>query len=217
MRVRFMPGLSSGVEMSDSTDKPIEHVLLHLPSSLTKTRRSCACVPGLLEAERNLRHGAMAESLEDLLRTLYTKSYVNRFKIKNITGVVARTRMQHSLQHLGWRVKAAANVYRRHHAARLTLSAPGDKAWMDTYCELRQEDVRAFNKRARTQQEVAERQRLRELAKELRQHAQAAAAASTSAGTGNAASDTEDEEEVEDHGGINVSGVTPGAGSMKQA
>jgi hypothetical protein len=217
MRVRFMPGLSSDIETSDNTEQPIERVPLHLPSSLSKAVRSRVCVPGLLEAERDLRHGAMAEALEDLLRTLRTKSYLNRFKIKNITGVAARTRTHHLLQRLGWRVTAAANAYRRHRAARLKLAAAGeDDSWTATYRELRPEHVRAFNERARNKQELAERRRLVELARALKDHARAASQADGAGADNDDDSDSE-VEEVEDHGGVNVSGATPGAGSMKQA
>jgi hypothetical protein len=243
MRAWFMPGLVSVLETSDNTDGLIELVLLHLPSSLNSAKCARICVVGLAAAELALRHVAMADALKELLCNLCTRSYFNRFKIKNITGVVTRTRAHHSLQGLCWRITAVANTYRRQHATCLALLKPGDDAWTKVFKPVLARDVCGYNEQAYNKQEVADCRQLVELTKVLRKRAadtataaaaantnvdmddtsttaSAAAAAAAAAVTANAVTnvdeDDEGEEDLEEPHVVYVDNAQPGTGSMLQ-
>jgi hypothetical protein len=111
---------------------------------------------GICNVEARVRHADTSEALDDLRRYLRTRTYLNKWRIKNISGQYRLTRTR-ALQHrVDVNVHTAKTRYRHSRKALLTLQGHGQ--WEETLKELRDEDVRALNERTLTKHEKVERE-----------------------------------------------------------
>jgi hypothetical protein len=101
---------------------------LFLPSELDRLRRE-SCPKELIAAETQLRTAAAYESLEDVWSHLRTRSTLINFKGTNMHGYKDATRSATTFKQLRVLVHVAAETYRAHRAALLSLQGQGD--WMD--------------------------------------------------------------------------------------
>lgn len=154
----FMPGLGPRPLPSDDTRLPPENEPLRLPSSLDVVNRAAVCLPHVADAEVRLRFADTHDALDDLRRNLRTRTWLNNFKVQNITGVNANTRARALQKSVDVRASAYARQYRRSRAAYLALTGRGD--WERVLQPLKDDDIRGMNERALTQQERDERARI---------------------------------------------------------
>lgn len=156
----YMPGLRTVLVdpsvLDDTAGSFAENASLYMPSALPGDDRLRACISGVVEVETRIREAAAFEALEDLRRTLRTRTYINRWRVKHISGQHMTTRTR-SIQHtVDLRVLDAKVRYRQSRAALVALRGPG--IWEDELRELRDEDVRTLNDRERTQTEKEQRE-----------------------------------------------------------
>lgn len=156
----YMPGLRNVLPMpevlDDSVDILAENTSLYLPSDFTPTERVRCCVDAVSSVEERLREAGSHEALHELRRTLFTRTYLNKWRVKNISGQHMSTRAR-SLQHtVQMRVLDAKVRYRCSRKGLRALRGPGP--WEEFLKELRDDDVRALNERLLTDQEKAERE-----------------------------------------------------------
>jgi hypothetical protein len=163
-RVFYMPDF---VPPPSDANVQVERVSLHLPSSLGSARRKQLCPPALVQAERDIRLAAMTDALEDLLRQLRTRTYLQRFSARNIQGKRAGTRSRSSIAGITRRVDAAAAAYHRHRTAYKALAGEDRRGWERIFRPLTAADVRGLSEKAISDEEVHERYRITELAKAL--------------------------------------------------
>ncbi|KAJ7042326.1 hypothetical protein C8F04DRAFT_946170 [Mycena alexandri] len=119
-----------------------------------------ACVRGLDGVEARLRDGEAGESLDVLRGGLRTRTATTKFKVRNWSGQRALTRGQGILRLLNLKIHGSKLRYRYSRQALLKLKGHGE--WEKQYRVLTEDDVRALNERALTDEEKAERERLRE-------------------------------------------------------
>jgi hypothetical protein len=129
----------------------IEHRPLYLPSAFSAQAQLALFSPALWNTETELCYAAMADSLERLKDHLAGRSFLNRFKVTNVRGQWASTRIRTNMKGVDDRPAAATAQYCRHRAAYFVLASPSD--WEKTYCVLEKSDVRGFNKRGLNEQE----------------------------------------------------------------
>jgi hypothetical protein len=110
-RAFYMPG---HVPSAPNPDEQAERAPLYLPSMLRAANRARHCRDGLVDAETEIRLASMSDALDDLLRHLQTRTFIQRFKARNVQGVQGNTRAQDSIAGVSRRVDAAATAYRRH-------------------------------------------------------------------------------------------------------
>jgi hypothetical protein len=164
----YMPAFNPARLAADSDlDLAPEKTPLHLPSSLSSKAREKFCRPGLIDAEIELRRNAMEDVLADLIRHLQARTFVLRFKVRNVTGVRANTRIQDGIAGISRRVDTSAAAYRRHRKAYKQLVGPGPTGWEAQYKPLTSSDVRGLSEKAVTAYELQERSRVLELSQAL--------------------------------------------------
>lgn len=153
-----MPGLAQHVRFAADGSvegdavREVEDIPLYLPSdSWVQAYRANVCDDNLIRIEDRLRDAQASEGLQELRRHLRTRTFVNRYKIKNLVGQRDNGIGRQWLATIDRRAMAAANKYRRARTALLHLRGPGE--WEKTLRELRDDDVRSFNERALTEQE----------------------------------------------------------------
>lgn len=156
----YMPGLRQALPdptvLDDSSDILAEAVSLYLPSQLSDRQRVLSCTSGISAAEGEIRLADASEALEDLRRHLRTRTYLNQWKVKNVSGQRPNTRAR-ALQHqVDIKVHASKTQYRRARQALYALRGPG--GWENDLKELRDSDVRALNEREMTAQEMHDRE-----------------------------------------------------------
>lgn len=145
-----------------NADQPwLTHIAF--PSSLDIGSRDK--VKRLCDMEDGLREALAREALEALQRHLRTRDVALDFKNQHVRGVRGCTRMNDQLKAVVVKVRAAADAYRRHSAALLTLRPPGP--WCKELQPLLDVDIRGINERALSADEAAQRERVRMLAQEL--------------------------------------------------
>lgn len=102
LQVTYMPGLRSILTnpniLDDSSDILAEQVHLYFPSELSSIDRASACAIGISDVEARIRHADASEALDELRRYLRTRTYLNKWRIKNISGQHRTTRAC-ALQH----------------------------------------------------------------------------------------------------------------------
>lgn len=129
----------------------IEDCKLFMPSDLSTQQRHEYCTPGLAEMEDRLRHAEAFDGLEDLRRHLRTRTFTNKFRVKNIWGQREGMRTREIQNHITDRVKSSQLQYTHARRAVLTLRGPGD--WEDTLRVLHSANIRALNERSLTEAE----------------------------------------------------------------
>ncbi|TFK46712.1 hypothetical protein OE88DRAFT_1739319 [Heliocybe sulcata] len=134
---------------------------LHLPSSFSPPSRSSVLPQSITEAETRIREAQAKDALNRLRHHLCMRSYMNRFKIKNITGQVQNTcarAIQHRVE-----TKISAAVWEYHHVRAAFFAWKGPGAWETQLRELDPTtDVVAPNESALNQAEQREMERLEE-------------------------------------------------------
>jgi hypothetical protein len=158
-----------------------EKTPLHLPSSLLPQSRERFCRPGVVDAEIALRLNAMEDALANLIRHLQARTFVLRFKIRNVSGVCANTRAQDGIAGISRRVDASAAAYCRHRKAYKLLVGPDPTGWEKRLKPLTSTDVRGLSEKAMTSYKLEERSRTQELAKALANVIQSGSQAATTA------------------------------------
>ena len=156
-----MPGLRSVLSnpniLDDSPDILAECIRLHLPSELSSSDRDRACAEGIADIEARVRHADASEALDDLRRYLRTRTFLNKWRVKNVSGQHRSTRAR-GLQHsVDAKVHSAKTRYCHSRNAHLVLKGHGD--WEQVLQVLMDEDVRALNERALTAHEKDDRVR----------------------------------------------------------
>jgi hypothetical protein len=190
------------------SEKSAEEVPLRLPSSFNSSDREIWCRVDVIEAEVLVRLASMSSSLEDLIRSLTTRTFVYRFKVKNITGRRAHTRAQDGLTTVGRAVDAAAGAYHRHHTAYKSLGA-GSKGWEKLYRLLTSADVRGLSEKALSEQELQDCYRATELAKALATVVRSSDKSAASTTMKDVEDELEEEEEEEEDNGVPVEMFEP--------
>jgi hypothetical protein len=176
----YMPAFNpASFATTSTTDLNAENTPLHLPSSLSARDRAKFCRPGLVEAEIALRHTAMDDALADLIRHLQARTFVIRFKVRNVSGVRASTRAQDGIAGISRRVDASAAAYRRHRKAYKQLVGPSSGGWEVKYKPLHNADVRGLSEKAMDARELQARSRVQELSKALASFMQSGSQATT--------------------------------------
>ncbi|KAI0055821.1 hypothetical protein BV25DRAFT_1921506 [Artomyces pyxidatus] len=140
---RHMPRLSAVVDSDDSasthTTRRPELIKLHLPSDLTIEERGEFCNAELVEVECRLRKAAMGEALDDVRHQLRFRTYMNKWKIRNVKGQRPNTRARATQARIEDSVKRAVETYRLNRKAYYSLLGEGD--WQRKFRELKDEDV----------------------------------------------------------------------------
>lgn len=160
----YMPGVDAQVlaheaRSSSTAAIHIEDAKLFLPSELNAIQREEYCREGIVASENRLRYAEAFESLEELRRLLRTRTYLNRFKVKNVTGQKDNTRARDKQSTLDASVKTAELRYNRARQALLVLRGSGD--WETVLQVLHSSDVRGLNERGLNEQEKREEQQIR--------------------------------------------------------
>lgn len=109
--------------------------------------------------EDRIRYAEASDALEDLRHHLRTRSFTNKFKIKNITGQIKNTRAREVQHRVDDKVRASELRYRRARDAVKKLRGSGD--WEKVLQVLDKSDVRALNERELNAQELFDEQQLR--------------------------------------------------------
>lgn len=160
LQVTYMPGLRAVLKdpgvLGDSPDAVAESIRLYLPSELSSEDRNRVCAVAVCEVEARIRHADTSEALDDLRRCLRTRTYLNKWRIKNISGQHKNTRAR-ALQH-GVDVKVHSAKTRYRHSRKALLALNGHGSWEQTLKELKDDDVRALNERALTEHEKQKRE-----------------------------------------------------------
>ncbi|KAF7983602.1 hypothetical protein HWV62_20507 [Athelia sp. TMB] len=160
-QTEYMPGLRHVLRdptvLDDNLDILTERIKLYLPSELSAgSHRDRACTTGLAGVEERLREAAARDGLSQLRRSLRTRTYLNKWRVKNLSGQRMSTRAR-SLQHrVDIKVHEGKSRYRHARLALLALRGPG--TWTNVLKELKDDDVRALNERALTEREKAQRE-----------------------------------------------------------
>ncbi|KAI0037896.1 hypothetical protein FA95DRAFT_1479317, partial [Auriscalpium vulgare] len=103
-----------------------ENIKLYLSSDIAAGERHVLCDRLLVDIEAKLCLAATGEALDGVQHQLRFRTYVNRFKITNVTGQRKNTKA-HTLQaRIEVGVKRDAEIYRMHRAAYLRLAGPED-------------------------------------------------------------------------------------------
>ena len=160
LQVEYMPGLRSVLRnpdiLDDSPDILAENIRLQFPSELASADRDRACANGITDVEARICHAEASEALDDLRRYLRTRTSLNKWRVKNISGQHKSTRAR-ALQHrVDVKVYNSTTRYRHSRKALLTLRGPGE--WERTLQVLLDGDVRALNERELTQREKEQRE-----------------------------------------------------------
>ncbi|VDC00600.1 unnamed protein product [Peniophora sp. CBMAI 1063] len=143
-----MPAVYAALTL-DERDPDCQEALtvkLYLPSDSSDQDSSLGtAVARTMEAK--LRWAGMADELHNLRHQLRLKGCINKFKLANITGQRDNTRAREAQDGVYDNIQKAANAYRRHRKAYLTLVGPGKGGWEDTMRELKDIDCRGLGDR----------------------------------------------------------------------
>ncbi|KAI0054919.1 hypothetical protein BV25DRAFT_1787193, partial [Artomyces pyxidatus] len=162
-----MPNVAPHFDVDDTTSASNpENIRLYLPSDLPCEDRLRFCDQDLINMEAKLRYAQASDALGKLCRQLRIRTYLNQFKIKNVTGQRPNTQARSLQSRVDVKVKTAAARYRRCRAAYLALVGPGD--WEKSLRILADEDVRGLGERAVRDIEQEEHRRLRDWNREDR-------------------------------------------------
>jgi hypothetical protein len=137
-----------------------EATRLFMPSEIESADvRRNVCAIRLPQLEVRLREAE--EALEAVRQGLRTRTMTNRFRLRNYTGQGMMTKGQGILRQINIRIHIAKLRYRYACAALLALQGHGD--WEGRLRVLRDEDVRALNERALTDEEKAQNEHWAEI------------------------------------------------------
>ncbi|KZP05467.1 hypothetical protein FIBSPDRAFT_699250, partial [Athelia psychrophila] len=118
--------------------------------------RDRACIKGLADVEARVRQALACDNLHDLRHHLLTRTYLNKWRVKNVSGQRTSTRAR-SLQHsIDMKVADAKTRYRRSQKALFALR--GNGPWESFLKELNDNDIRGLNERLMTENKRAQRE-----------------------------------------------------------
>ncbi|KAJ7818600.1 hypothetical protein B0H14DRAFT_2601175 [Mycena olivaceomarginata] len=145
-----------------NSEQQPEATRLFMPSELASNDlRATACATGLAAIEARMREGEADEALEAVRHGLRTRTMTNRYKLRNWTGQGMMTKGQGILRHINIKIHTAKLRYRYARAALLALRGHGP--WEERLQILDDEDVRALNERALTEEEKKQNEHWAEL------------------------------------------------------
>lgn len=159
----YMPEVSTlrtRENLARSDDAPIVEPYdfkLYLPSTLPT---NVLCSPQLREYEFKLREAQAFEALEDIRQALRLRTYMYKYKDRQVSGQSANTRCQNLLKRVHKRVDAAKVTYQNARKA-LAKLAPrlGEVGWMARLLPLNDEYVRPLRDMEPDQQKKSKRQK----------------------------------------------------------
>ncbi|KAF7975075.1 hypothetical protein HWV62_10461 [Athelia sp. TMB] len=157
----YMPGLRTVLPdptvLDDAPGTRAETIRLYFPSDLAEGRdRDRACISGLTDVESRICQALACNNLHDLRQHLLTRTFLNKWRVKNVSGQRTGTRAR-SLQHtIDMKVADAKTRYRRSSAALLALRGKG--SWETHLQELQDDDVRGLNEHLMTEHEKIQRE-----------------------------------------------------------
>ncbi|KAJ7614714.1 hypothetical protein DFH06DRAFT_1013840 [Mycena polygramma] len=163
----YMPNVRRHLNASqravwDKDDQEPEATKLFMPSTLDSAlARRKACAKGLEGVEARLREAEASDALDTIRAGLRTRTATTKFKVRNWSGQRALTRGQGILRQVNIKIHAAKLRYQYSRHAMLKLKSHGQ--WEQRFRVLGEDDVRALNERSLTDEEKAERARLREV------------------------------------------------------
>ncbi|KAI0058288.1 hypothetical protein BV25DRAFT_1810998, partial [Artomyces pyxidatus] len=150
-----MPNIGEQYEIDDTLlSATPEKIKLYLPSDLPSEIRNRHCSAELSNIEGRLRYAQACDALDELRRHLRIRTYLNQYKLKNITGQHANTRARGLQARVDQKVRAAAARYRRCRVAYFSLVGPGD--WEFRLQVLNDEDIRGLGERGVRDRELSE-------------------------------------------------------------
>ncbi|KAI0055067.1 hypothetical protein BV25DRAFT_1768888, partial [Artomyces pyxidatus] len=103
------------------------------------------CSPDLVDMESRLRKAAMGDALDNVRHQLRFRTYMNKWKIRNVKGQRPNTRARATQAKIEDAVKQAVETYRLNRKAYGALVPEG--VWQDTYKDLWDEDLRGLGER----------------------------------------------------------------------
>lgn len=143
----------------DNKPRHPKDIRLFMPSELSKPDHCKYCPNGLSDLEDRIHYAEASDALEDLRHHLRTRSFTNKFKIKNITGQIKNTRAQEVQHRINDKVRTCELKYWRACDAVKKLHGSGD--WEQVLQVLDKSDVRVLNECKLNAQEVLNEEWLR--------------------------------------------------------
>ncbi|KAN0088025.1 hypothetical protein V8E55_006646, partial [Tylopilus felleus] len=114
-----------------------------LPSKVIET---LPCDQATLRIEWRLRLAQAHDALNSLRSNLCTRSFVCKFKDKNLHGQGANTRAQNTLKGIKAHINRAANKYNEAHDTLSNLASPlNETSWASVLCPLQAQDIRGMS------------------------------------------------------------------------
>lgn len=163
-----MPHVSALIKPEDipsasnhSTRAP-ESIHLYMPSDISSNLRPTYCDPALVEMEADIRLACCADNVQELRRLLHLRVYLNKLKVKNVTGQRGNTRARSMQDTVDEKVSAAASAYKKARAAYAALKGE-EGPWARKYRVLEDRDVVGLGERVQTEIERLEEERTRRL------------------------------------------------------
>ncbi|KAL0566908.1 hypothetical protein V5O48_015092 [Marasmius crinis-equi] len=143
----YIPGLQRVLEelreaIPDPSDIHPEQFPLWLPSTIPSSKRSSACVEGLVEIETRLREVQCCDCLDTIRHTLRLKTRMLEFKYANVTGQREGVRSRTMINKIHDRVKRGVETYRASWSALMKLRGLG--SWEGELKDLKDSDVRGY-------------------------------------------------------------------------
>ncbi|EIM80064.1 uncharacterized protein STEHIDRAFT_27722, partial [Stereum hirsutum FP-91666 SS1] len=130
-----------------------ETIQLYMPSNIPDTIRPAYCDGELCAMEKDVRYACAIDALGELRRGLHLRVYINKLKIKNITGQRNNTRARSMQETIELRISASASKYRQARKAYISLVGEVEGARLK---ELKADDVKGLGERAVAEQERRE-------------------------------------------------------------
>lgn len=139
----------------DNPQEP-EHVPLFLPSnSLLHAACPSLCPSKLLNTEARLREAQAHEALDDLRRHLRTRTFANKYKVKDIVGQRQNIRVRSWQATIDRQAAESTRIYRFARTRLLELRRSGD--WEKVLQVLEDDNIHVLNECVLTQREKEER------------------------------------------------------------
>ncbi|KAJ7437713.1 hypothetical protein FB451DRAFT_1416695 [Mycena latifolia] len=139
-----------------------EATRLFMPSDIENMQtRGRVCAIGLAEVEARMREGEAGEALDGVRQGLRTWTMTNRFKLRNFTGQGMLKKGQGILRLINIKIHRCKLRYQYARAALLGLRGHG--SWEERLRMLNDDDMRALNEHALTEEEKAQNDHWAEL------------------------------------------------------
>lgn len=133
-----------------------------MPSDIPSDLRLTYCDRSLAEMEADIRLAYCADNVQELRRQLHLRVYLNKLKVKNVTGQRENTRARSVQDTVDEKVSAAASAYRKARAAYAALKGE-EGPWTTKYRVLEDRDVIGLGERVQSEIAKLEEVRLRRL------------------------------------------------------